>query len=101
MNTHANTLLCSPDFGLEKQAKILYQEQTLEQVSAVLVLASGSGLAGVVVGDSLFGVTSSANAIVKAVRRAYNNTNVVLAVDTFKNFQASETVKKSTSTGTQ
>ena len=99
MNTHANTLLSSPDFGLEKQVRLFMQEKNFRtNANAVLVLASGSD-PGVVVGDSLFGVTSSANAIVKAVRRAYNSTNVVLAVDTFKNFQASETVKKSTSTG--
>ena len=36
MNTHANTLLCSPDFGLEKQTKISYQEQTLEQMRMLL-----------------------------------------------------------------
>ena len=99
MNTHANTLLSSPDFGFREASETLHAGTNFRtNANAVLVLASGSD-PGVVVGDSLFGVTSSANAIVKAVRRAYNSTNVVLAVDTFKNFQASETVKKSTSTG--
>ena len=59
-------------------------------------------ISSVVVGDSLtFGVYSSANAIVKAIRRTYDASldNVVLAVDTFRNFQANETVKKTTSTG--
>jgi len=99
MNTHANTLLSSPDFGFREASETLHAGTNFRtNANAVLVLASGSD-PGVVVGDSLFGVTSSANAIVKAVRRAYNSTNVVLAVDTFKNFQANETVKKSTSTG--
>ena len=100
MNTHANTLLSSPDFGFREASETIHAGTNFRtNANAVLVLASRSD-PGVVVGDSLFGVTSSANAIVKAVRRAYNSTNV-LAVDTFKNFQASETVKKSTSTAQQ
>ncbi len=99
MNTHANTLLSSPDFGFREASETLVSGTNYRtNANAVIVLASGSN-PGVVVGDSLFGVTSSANAIVKAIRRAYNSTNVVLAVDTFKNFQASETVKKTTATG--
>jgi len=101
MNTHANTLLCSPDFGFREPSESLISSRNYRtNANAVIVLENTSD-PGVVVGDSLFGVTSSANAIVKAIRRTYDATldNVVLAVDTFKNFQANETVKKTTSTG--
>ena len=102
MNTHANTLLGSPDFGFRESDESLSEKQYFRtNANAVIVLENTSD-PGVVVGDSLFGVTSSANAIVKGIRRTYDATldNVILAVDTFKNFQGSETVKKATSTGT-
>ena len=102
MNTHANTLLGSPDFGFRESDESLSEKQNFRtNANAVIVLENTSD-PGVVVGDSLFGVTSSANAIVKGIRRTYDATvdNVILAVDTFKNFQGSETVKKATSTGT-
>jgi hypothetical protein len=101
MNTHANTLLCSPDFGFREASENLVSGTNFRtNANAVIVLHNTSD-PGVVVGDSLFGVTSSANAIVKAIRRTYDASldNVVLAVDTFRNFQANETVKKTTSTG--
>ena len=101
MNTHANTLLCSPDFGFREANENLVSGTNFRtNANAVIVLHNTSD-PGVVVGDSLFGVTSSANAIVKAIRRTYDASldNVVLAVDTFRNFQANETVKKTTSTG--
>ena len=102
MNTHANTLLGSPDFGFRESDESLSEKQNFRtNANAVIVLENTSD-PGVVVGDSLFGVTSSANAIVRGIRRTYDATvdNVILAVDTFKNFQGSETVKKTTSTGT-
>ena len=102
MNTHANTLLGSPDFGFRESDETLSEKRNFRtNANAVIVLENTSD-PGVVVGDSLFGVTSSANAIVKGIRRTYDATvdNVILAVDTFKNFQDNETVKKATSTGT-
>ena len=102
MNTHANTLLGSPDFGFRESDETLSEKRNFRtNANAVIVLENTSD-PGVVVGDSLFGVTSSANAIVKGIRRTYDATldNVILAVDTFKNFQGNETVKKATSTGT-
>ena len=102
MNTHANTLLGSPDFGFRESNETLSEKRNFRtNANAVIVLENTSD-PGVVVGDSLFGVTSSANAIVKGIRRTYDATldNVILAVDTFKNFQGNETVKKATPTGT-
>ena len=78
MNTHANTLLSSLILVLEKRSEALTSSKNFRtNANAVLVLANTGSDPGVVVGDSLFGVTSSANAIVKAVRRAYNSTNVL------------------------
>ena len=102
MNTHANTLLGSPDFGFRESDETLSEKRNFRtNANAVIVLENTSD-PGVVVGDSLFGVTSSANAIVKGIRRTYDATldNVILAVDTFKNFQGNETVKKATPIGT-
>ena len=100
MNTHANTLLSSPDFGFRESSQGLTSGVDFRtNANAVVVIASGSDPA-IEVGDSLFGVTSSANATVVGIRRAYNSTNVILAVDTFKDFQENETVKKQTPTGT-
>ena len=101
MNTHANTLLCSPDFGFREGSEALTSSKNFRtNANAVIVLENTSD-PGVVVGDSLFGATSSANATVVGIRRTYDTTldNVILAVDTFKNFQGNETVKKTTSTG--
>tara|TARA_B100001248_G_scaffold261334_1_gene252153 strand:+ start:3271 stop:6090 length:2820 start_codon:yes stop_codon:yes gene_type:complete len=102
MDSHANTLLSSPDFGFRESNETLTEGTNFRtNANAVLIIANTSD-PGVVVGDSLFGVTSSANAIVKAIRRTYDTTldNVILAVDTYKNFQANEKVNKGTDEGT-
>ena len=100
MNTHANTLLGSPDFGFREASEALGNNAYRTNANAVIVLANTAN-PGVIVGDSLFGVTSGANAVVKAIRRAYNATSddVVLAVDTFKDFEAGEKVNKATAAG--
>lgn len=102
MNTHANTLLSSPDFGFRESNESLSTKRNFRTNANAVIVIENTSNPGIVVGDSLFGVTSSANATVVGVRRAYNATldNVVLAVDTFKKFQANETIKKTTSTGT-
>jgi len=101
MNNHANTLLCSPDFGFREASETLGNNDFRDNANAVIVLANTAD-PSVAVGDKLYGVTSSANAVVVGIRRAYNATSddVVLAVDTFKQFQAGEKINKTTSTGT-
>ena len=100
MDTHANTLLGSPEFGFRESTENLTAGQNFKTNDrAVLVLANTSN-PGVVVGDSLYGVTSSANATVNVIKRAHNGTNVVLSIDGYKNFQAGEKVNKASPTGT-
>lgn len=101
MNTHANTLLGSPDFGFREASEALGNNAYRTNANAVIVLANTAN-PGVIVGDKLYGVTSGANAVVTAIRRAYNATSddVVLAVDTFKNFEVAEKINKTTATGT-
>ena len=100
MNTFANTLLSAPDFGFPEVGETVTSGVNYKTNSnAVIVLANTSD-PGVIVGDSLYGVTSGANATVVTLRRAYNSTDVVLAVDGYKNFSTSEKVNKSTATGT-
>ena len=102
MDSHANTLLSSPDFGFRESSEILTTGTNFRTNANAVIVIANTADPGVVVGDSLFGVTSSANAIVKAIRRTYDATldNVVLAVDTYKNFQANEKVNKGTDDGT-
>tara|TARA_A100001015_G_C15040642_1_gene739413 strand:- start:1995 stop:4814 length:2820 start_codon:yes stop_codon:yes gene_type:complete len=102
MDSHANTLLSSPDFGFRESSEILTTGTNFRTNANAVIVIANTADPGVVVGDSLFGVTSSANAIVKAIRRTYDATldNVVLAVDTYKNFQANEKVNKGTDEGT-
>ena len=68
MDTHANTLLGSPEFGFRESTENLTAGQNFKTNDrAVLVLANTSN-PGVVVGDSLYGVTSSANATVNLIK---------------------------------
>ena len=100
MDRFANTPLASPDYGFPEQGETITQGVNYRtNANAVIVLANTSD-PGVIVGDSLYGVTSGANGTVKAIRRAHNSTDVVLAVDGYKNFSTSEKVNKSISTGT-
>ena len=76
MDTHANTLLGSPEFGFRESTENLTAGQNFKTNDrAVLVLANTSN-PGVIVGDSLYGVTSSANATVNVIKRAHNGTTV-------------------------
>jgi len=99
-DTFANTLLASPNYGFQEQGETVTAGVNYRTNSnAVIVLANTSD-PGVIVGDSLYGVTSGANATVQTIRRAHNSTDVVIAVDTFKNFTTAEKVNKATAGGT-
>ncbi|MAD24340.1 MAG: hypothetical protein CMO44_09235 [Verrucomicrobiales bacterium] len=100
MNNHANTVLGAPDFGFREAGEDLGNNDYRTNANAVIVLANTAN-PGVVVGDKLYGVTSQANAVVKAIRRVYNATSddVVLAVDTYKNFQVNEKINKTSKVG--
>ena len=99
MNTFANTLLSSPDFGFQEQGEEVTAGRDFRSHSnAVIVLANTSD-PGLVVNDSLFGVTSGANGKITEIRRAYNSANVILAIDGFKSFTGGELVRKGTASG--
>ena len=100
MDKYANTPLSSPDFGFPESGETLVAGRNFRtNANAVIVLANTSD-PGVIVGDSLYGVTSGANGTVQAIRRAYNSANIVIALDTFKNFAGGEKVNKATAGGT-
>jgi len=99
MSLFANTLLSATDFGFPENGETVGNKAYRDHANAVIVIANTSD-PGVTSGDSLFGVTSGANATVTAVRRAHNSTDVVVAVDAYKNFTTSEKINKSTSDGT-
>ena len=99
MDKFSNTLLSSPDFGFQESGETVTAGRDFRSHSnAVIVLANTSD-PGLVVNDSLFGVTSGANGKITAIRRAYNSANVILAIDGFKNFTGGELVRKGTASG--
>ena len=100
MNNHANTLLSAANFGFRESNENLGNNDYRDNANAVIVLANTAD-PGVVVGDKLYGTTSGANAVVVGIRRAYNATtdDVVLAVDTFKQFDVGEKINKTTAAG--
>lgn len=99
-DTFANTLLSQPDYGFQESGQALTSGINFKSNSNAVIVIANTSDPSVVVGDSLYGVTSGANATVSAVSRAYNSTDVILRVDGYKNFSGSEKVNKSTATGT-
>jgi len=100
MNTFANVIISATDYGFrESGTEVLGNRRYSDHANAVLVVANTSD-PGITVGASLFGVTSGANATVTTIRRAYNSTNIVVGVDTYKNFTGTEKVNISTASGT-
>ena len=99
MDKFANTPLSSPDYGFPEAGEATTQGVNFRtNANAVIVIANTSD-PGLVVNDSIFGVTSGANGTVMAIRRAYNSANVVLAIDGYKNFTGGELVRKGTASG--
>ena len=98
-DTFANTLLSQPDYGFQESGQALTSGINFKSNSNAVIVIANTSDPSVVVGDSLYGVTSGANATVSAVSRAYNSTDVILRVDGYKNFSGSEKVNKSTATG--
>ncbi len=99
MGDFANTILASPAFGFPE----LGQTVTMNGVpfrtnsDAAMKIATTSGH-NLVVGQSLYGVTSGANAVIKTV---LDNTvgAAKYRVDTFKNFTGTENIKIAKATG--
>ena len=98
-DTFANTLLSQPDYGFQESGQALTSGINFKSNSNAVIVIANTSDPSVVVGDSLYGVTSGANATVSAISRAYNSTDVILRVDGYKNFSGSEKVNKSTATG--
>ena len=99
-DTFANTILAQPDYGFQESGQALTDGINFRSNSNAVIVIANTSDPSVIVGDSLYGVTSGANATVSAIGRAYNSTNVILRVDGYKNFSGSEKVNKSTATGT-
>lgn len=87
--THANTLLCAPDFGFRAAGETGTKRNYRDHEKAVLRVANTAEIS---VGDSLFGVTSGANCEVTAVADDTDGA-AKLFVDGYRNFTSSETVR--------
>jgi hypothetical protein len=99
-STFANTVLSQTDFGFPELGDETGIDRPYRDHSNAVIVIANTSNPGISVGDSLFGVTSGANATVNAIARAYNSTDVVLRVNGFKDWVPSEKVNLSTSTGT-
>jgi hypothetical protein len=96
MSTFANTIIGStvygfPEYGEEVTSGINYRNHK----DAIITIAN---TADIEVGDSLYGVTSSANANVVELMNGTPGA-AVLKIDGYNNFQTSESVKITTSSG--
>jgi hypothetical protein len=96
MSTYANTLLSAVQFGFPEAGEEVTNAHYREHANAVINIAN---TADIEVGDSLFGVTSSANATVTEV---VDNTagDAWFRVDTYRQFSDTESVKIGTINGT-
>ena len=95
MDTLANTIIGTASFGFPEADEVLGAEDYRDNANAIIQIANS---AGIIVGDSLYGVTSSANAVVTGI---VDNTagNSWYQVDTYRNFAATETIKIDSNTG--
>jgi len=82
INTFADMVLSSPNFGFPESGEIVGNADFRDHANAVLRIANTQTIK---VGDSLYGLTSSANATVLSI---VDNTasNTVVRIDGYKNF---------------
>ena len=100
MSTLGNVILSSPDYGFREQGDTLTSGVPFyTNENAILRIANTSDPL-ISASDTLYGVTSGANAIVNEVIRAHNGTDVILRIDGYKNFTSTEKVNISTVSGT-
>lgn len=99
LDKFANMVLSSPDYGFRESGDTTNNNNFRDHSNAVIVVANTSD-PNISVGDSLFGVTSGANATVNAIARAYDSTDVVLRINGYKNFTGAEKINIATASGT-
>lgn len=95
MDTFANTIIGAASFGFPEYDDITSDNVYRDNTNAAIQIANSSQI---ILGDSLFGVTSSANAIVTEVVDATAGA-AWFRVDTYRNFSPTESVKISTAAG--
>ena len=99
MGDFANTILASPVYGFPESGETVTMKGVPFRTNsnAVMKIATTSGH-NLVAGQSLYGVTSGANAVIKTV---VDNTvgAAIYRVDTFKNFTGTENIKIAKATG--
>lgn len=95
MDTFANTIIGAASFGFPEYNEVVGSEHYRDNANAIIQIANS---AGITTGDSLFGVTSSANAIVLGIVDSTAG-NSWYQVDTYRNFSPTESIKIGTSSG--
>ena len=96
MSTFANVMLSSPDYGFRENGQVLTSGIPFRtNENAILRIAN---TAEIVANDSLFGVTSGANAVVVSIISGSAGDSY-FRVNTYKSFTGTETVRIGTSGG--
>jgi len=91
-DTFANTVISSPHYGFAEASEITTSASNFRtNANAAIKIATTSGH-NLVVGQSLYGVTSSANAVITEVVDATVGA-AIFRVDTYKNFTGTESIK--------
>lgn len=97
-DTFANTVISSPHYGFPEADEVTTNKSDFRtNANAVIKIATTSGH-NLVLGQSLYGVTSGANAVITQVADATVGA-AIFRVDTYKNFTGTESIKIACSTG--
>jgi hypothetical protein len=89
MNTFANTIIGASTFGFPEYNEVVGNKDYRDNTNAAIQIANSAQIS---LGDSLYGATSSANAIVTDLVDATAG-NSWYRVDTYRNFLPTETIK--------
>ena len=96
-STFANTVISSPSYGFPELTEVVGNKSNFRtNKDAVIKIATNSGSHNLVVGQSLYGETSGANAVITQVTDATVGAGI-FRVDTYKNFTGTENIKIATS----
>jgi hypothetical protein len=102
MSNFANVCLAAADFGFREDGEqITSSTDYRDQQAAKLVIANTSDPSvNISTTNSIYGVTSSANATIVKIARGYNSTDIIYNTKGYKKFQVGEKINLGSPTGT-
>ena len=101
MSTFANVVLGAANFGFPEDGENVGNANYEDQWDAKIVLANTSDPSvDIATSNSIYGVTSSANATIVKIARGYDSTDIVYHTKGYKKFQVGEKINLGSTTGT-